>query len=50
MITVKALIELLDKEYPNDISLLKDKSPEQIAAAIAERELIDYIKRLQKDN
>jgi hypothetical protein len=45
---VSELIEQLELQYPNDITILKDKSNTGIAAAVAQQEMIKYIKMLEE--
>ena len=45
---IAELIEVLEAEYWNDITLLKGKSPQEVAAAIAQQEMIAHIKMLEE--
>ena len=47
---IKELIEVLEKEYPNDITQLSKMDEKKRDAYIAQIELIEHIKRLEKDN
>lgn len=47
---IKELIEVLEKEYPNDVTALTKMSDRERDAYIAQVELIEHIKRLEKDN
>lgn len=44
------LIEVLEKEYPNDVIALTGKTHEEMLVYLAQIELIEFIKRLEKDN
>jgi len=40
------IIDRLEKDYPDKISALKDKSPEEIKVYLAKLSMIEYIKTL----
>ncbi len=42
------IVEELEKRYPNDIMVLKGKTPEEIAVYIAQLELIAEIKVIEE--
>jgi hypothetical protein len=46
MNSLQELINILEKQYPNDILTLKDTSETTVAVVIAQLEMIDYIKQL----
>lgn len=50
MTTIRELIELLEKDYPDKATLIKDKSHDEQVAYFAKLELIDHIKLITTPN